>query len=48
MMEWFHSLRIAKGTKNFYYLSILNSIVTELEAIEVKIEDKYKVLRLLW
>ncbi|PON57752.1 hypothetical protein PanWU01x14_171140 [Parasponia andersonii] len=35
-----------KGTTD--HLSILNGIVSELEAIEVKIEDEDKVLRVIW
>ncbi|KAL9451112.1 hypothetical protein AB3S75_012792 [Citrus x aurantiifolia] len=37
-----------EGTKIYDHLSVLNGIVTELEAIGVKIEDKDKALRLLW
>ena len=37
-----------KGTKNSNLLRVLNGIVSELEAIEVKIEDEDKTLRLLW
>ncbi|KAL9451391.1 hypothetical protein AB3S75_013036 [Citrus x aurantiifolia] len=39
---------MAEGTKIFDHLSILNGIVSELEAIGVKIEDEDKALRLLW
>ncbi|GAY55270.1 hypothetical protein CUMW_163170 [Citrus unshiu] len=39
---------MAEGTKIYDHLSFLNGIVSELEAIGVKIEDDDKVLRLLW
>ena len=39
---------MAEGTKISDHLSVLNGIVLELKAIEVKIEDKDKTLRLLW
>ena len=41
-------LRMIEGTKISNHLSVLNGIVTKLEAIKVKIEDEDKVLRLLW
>ena len=39
---------MAEGTKISDHLNVLNSIMTELEAIGVKIEDEDKALRLLW
>ncbi|KAL9459870.1 hypothetical protein AB3S75_003136 [Citrus x aurantiifolia] len=39
---------MAEGTKFFDHLSVLNGIVSKLEAIRVKIEDEDKALRLLW
>ena len=39
---------MTEGTKIFDHLSVLNGIVSELEAIGVKIEDGDKALRLLW
>ena len=39
---------MVEGTKISDHLNVLNSIMTELEAIEVKIEDEDKTLRLLW
>ena len=39
---------MTEGTKISDHLSILNGIVSELEAIGVKNEDKDKALRLLW
>ena len=39
---------MAEGTKISDHLKVLNSIMTELEAIKVKIEDEDKTLRLLW
>ena len=37
-----------EGTKISDHLSVVNGIVSELEAIGVKIEDEDKALRLLW
>ncbi|KAL9439725.1 hypothetical protein AB3S75_025227 [Citrus x aurantiifolia] len=48
LKERFHTLRMAEGTKISDHLSVLNGIVSELEAIGVKIKDEDKVLRLLW
>ncbi|KAK9203924.1 hypothetical protein WN943_014181 [Citrus x changshan-huyou] len=39
---------MVEGTKIFDHLGVLNGIVSELEAIGVKIEDEDKALRLLW
>ncbi|KAL9462737.1 hypothetical protein AB3S75_000693 [Citrus x aurantiifolia] len=39
---------MAEGTKISDHLSVHNGIVSELEAIGVKIEDEDKALRLLW
>ena len=39
---------MAEGTKIYDHLSVFNGIVSELEAIGVKIKDEDKVLRLLW
>ena len=41
-------LRMIEVTKISDHLSVLDHIVIELEVIGVKIEDKYKKLRLLW
>ena len=48
LKEQFHLLRMIEGTKFFYHLSVLNDIMTELEAIEIQIEDDDKMLKLLW
>ncbi|KAK9232475.1 hypothetical protein WN943_022721 [Citrus x changshan-huyou] len=48
LKERFHTLRMTEGTKISDHLSVLNGIVSELEAIGVKIEDEDKALRLLW
>ncbi|KAL9459724.1 hypothetical protein AB3S75_003012 [Citrus x aurantiifolia] len=48
LKERFHTLRMTEGTKIFDHLSVLNGIVSELDAIGVKIEDGDKTLRLLW
>ncbi|PON86199.1 Zinc finger, CCHC-type [Trema orientale] len=37
-----------EGTKIFDHLSVLNSIVSKLEAIGVNIEDEDKALRFIW
>ncbi|KAL9462621.1 hypothetical protein AB3S75_000591 [Citrus x aurantiifolia] len=48
LKERSHTLRMTEGTKIFDHLNVLNGIVSELEAIRVKIEDGDKALRLLW
>lgn len=48
LKEQFHSLCMEAGTKISDHLSALNGIVSELEAIRVKINDKDKALRLIW
>ena len=48
MKEQFHTLQMVGGTKIFNYLSVLNGIVSELEAIGVKFKDEDNALRLLW
>ncbi|KAL6582592.1 hypothetical protein OROMI_004670 [Orobanche minor] len=47
LKEQFHTLRMDRGTKISDHLSVLNNIVSELEAIEVKVEDEDKALRLI-
>jgi len=47
LKEQFHNLRMDEGTKISDHLSTLNNIVSELESIEVKIDDKDKTLRLI-
>ncbi|PON56879.1 hypothetical protein TorRG33x02_294980 [Trema orientale] len=48
LKEQFHTLRMNEGTKISDHLSVLNGIVSELEAIGVKIEDEDKALRFIW
>ena len=48
LKEQFHMLHMNEGTKISDHLSILNSIVSELEAIGVKIDDEDKALRFIW
>ncbi|PON89231.1 hypothetical protein TorRG33x02_150940 [Trema orientale] len=48
LKEQFHTLRMNEGTKISDHLSVLNSIVSELEVIGVKIEDEDKALRFIW
>ena len=48
LKERFHTLRMIEGIKIYDHLSVLNGIMTDLEAIGVKIEDDKKVLRLLF
>ena len=47
LKEQFHTLRMDSGTKISDHLSILNGIVSELEAIGVEIDDEDKALRLV-
>ncbi|KAL4583041.1 hypothetical protein LXL04_007605 [Taraxacum kok-saghyz] len=47
LKEQFHTLRMNGDTKFSDHLSVLNNIVSELEAIEVKVEDEDKALRLI-
>lgn len=47
LKEQFHNLRMDEGTKISDHLSTLNNIVSELESIEVKIDDEDKALRLI-
>ena len=47
LKEQFHTLRMDGGIKISDHLSVLNNIVSELEAIEVKVEDEDKTLRLV-
>ncbi|PON95853.1 hypothetical protein TorRG33x02_083760, partial [Trema orientale] len=47
LKEQFHTLRMSEGIIISDHLSILNSIVSELEAIGVKINDEDKALRLI-
>lgn len=45
--EQFHRLHLDQHNKVYNHLSIHNGIIYELETIEVKIDDKYKALRLI-
>ncbi|KAL4579294.1 hypothetical protein LXL04_015435 [Taraxacum kok-saghyz] len=47
LKEQFHTLRMNGDTKISDHLSFLNNIVSELEAISVKVEDKDKAWRLI-
>lgn len=47
LKEQFHTLRMNGGTKISDHLSVLNNIVSELEAIGVEVEDEDKALRLI-
>ena len=47
LKERFHTLRMDEGTKISDHLSVLNGIVSQLEAIEVKVDEKDKALRLI-
>ncbi|PON75591.1 hypothetical protein PanWU01x14_042160 [Parasponia andersonii] len=47
LKEQFHTLRMNEGTKISDHLNVLNGIVSELEAIGVKIEDEDKALRFI-
>ncbi|KAJ0015038.1 hypothetical protein Pint_21004 [Pistacia integerrima] len=46
LKELFHTLRMNEGTTIFDHLSVLNDIISELEAIGVKIDDDDIALRL--
>lgn len=48
LKEQFHTLRMNEGTTISDHLSVLNGIVSELEAIGVKIDDEDIALRLIW
>lgn len=48
LKEQFHTLRMDEGMKISDHLSVLNSIVSELEAIGVKVEEEDIALRLIW
>ncbi|RZC76938.1 hypothetical protein C5167_001142 [Papaver somniferum] len=47
LKEQFHTLKMAEGTSIANHLSVLNSIVSELEALEVTVNDEDKALRLI-
>ncbi|KAJ9566969.1 hypothetical protein OSB04_002935 [Centaurea solstitialis] len=47
LKEQFHTLCMDGGTKISDHLSVLNNVVSELEAIGVKVEDEDKALRLI-
>ncbi|KAL4573893.1 hypothetical protein LXL04_020714 [Taraxacum kok-saghyz] len=47
LKEQFHTLRMNGDAKISDHLSVLNNIVSELEAIGVKVEDEDKALRLI-
>ncbi|PON43110.1 hypothetical protein PanWU01x14_276620 [Parasponia andersonii] len=48
LKELFHTLRMNEGMKISDHLNVLNGIVSELEAIGVKVEDEDKALRFIW
>lgn len=48
LKEKFHNLRMGNDTKISDHLSNINEIVSELEAIGVKIEEEDVALRLIW
>jgi len=48
LKEQFHNLRMNEGSKISDHLSTLKNIVSELESIEVKIDDEDKLLRLIF
>jgi hypothetical protein len=48
LKEQFHTLRMAEGTTISDHLSVLNGIVSELEALGVQMDDEDKALRLIW
>ena len=48
LKEQFHTLRMEEGTRMSDYMSILNGIISDLEAIGVVISDEDKALRLIW
>lgn len=48
LKEQLYSLCMDEHTKVSYHLRVLNGIVSELETIGVKIDDKDKALRLIW
>lgn len=47
LKEQFHNLRMDDGMKISDHLSTLNGIVSDLESLEVKIDDEDKALRLI-
>ena len=48
LKEKFHTLRMEEGTRISDHVSILNGIISYLEAIGVVIFDEDKTLRLIW
>ena len=46
--EQFHTLRMKEGTKVSDDLSVLNDIISKLEAIEVRIDNENKALGFIW
>ena len=48
LKEQFHTLRMEEGTRMSDHMSILNGIISDLEAIGVVISDEDKALRLIW
>lgn len=47
LKEWFHTLRMAKGTKISDHLGILKGIISELKVIRVEIGDEDEALKLI-
>ena len=47
LKEQFHTLRMEEGTRISDHLSILNGIISYLEAIGVEISDEDKALHLI-
>ena len=48
LKDQFHTLHIEEGTRIFDHMSILNDIISYLEAIGVVISDEDKALCLIW
>ena len=48
LKDQFHTLRMEEGTRIVDHISILNGIISYLEAIGVVISDEDKALRLIW
>ncbi|KAL2454374.1 CCHC-type domain-containing protein [Abeliophyllum distichum] len=48
LKEQFYSLRMNAGTNILDHSSVMNGIISELEAIGIKLDDEDKALRLIW
>ncbi|KAF6137021.1 hypothetical protein GIB67_030785 [Kingdonia uniflora] len=48
LKEQLHTLKMNEGTSVGDHLGTLNGIVSELESIEVKVEDEDMALQLIW